>query len=59
MSKIEFKIKWTLRDGSKHESSFTVYMHYQDAETFKDHLWDALNDASSNPDSVTYEILGR
>lgn len=58
MSKIKFKISWTLRDGSKHHTEFIVYMHYQDAETFCAQFWDILHDALANPDSVSYEILG-
>lgn len=57
MSKIKFTIKWTLKDGMKHETNFTTFMHYQDAENFKSQLWDILHDASANPDSIEYEIL--
>ncbi len=57
MHLIEFKVKWTHRDGVKHESSITIMMHVEDAENFKNHFWEALHDASANPDSITYEIV--
>lgn len=57
MHLIEFKVKWTFKDASKHESSITILMHVEDAEIFRNNLWEALSDASANPDSITYEIV--
>lgn len=59
MSNIKFVILWTLPNLLKTSSTMILQMHYEDAEKFKDELWDMLNKFGNNPDSIIYEILSK